>query len=286
MRSAIAVPLLTVLLLALPARGQIVLPGAVAPTPEGQSATPAEAPKPARPKPKRKAAVESLPTTPAPSKTVPSTSLAGQTYYLDGREAHIGFTMRDRALVVSQLSLVGRTEKGAECRIDVADLPLATTEQGSPDGVARIGIAFPACPISFDVLDGAVLGSAPPGSCAFQATHCAVDPAGLWGPQPATLGPDRDKAIERERARAEAAMRANFKRLVSTTKDRPTIVGYARDQAQFSSTREEVCRAYAGETKHGFCATRLTEARAESLKAQADAGQIEKDKRKKAKRKA
>ena len=75
-------------------------------------------------------------------------------------------------------------------------------------------------------------------------------------------------------------MRANFKRLLTTTKDRPTIMGYARDQAQFSSTREEVCRAYAGETRHGFCATRLTEARAATLRAKADIGQIEKDKRK------
>ncbi len=58
-------------------------------------------------------------------------------------------------------------------------------------------------------------------------------------------------------------------------------MGYARDQAQFSSTREEVCRAYAEETKHGFCSTRLTEARAASLRAKADIEQVEKDKRKK-----
>ena len=281
MRLAFAVPLLTALLLAAPALAQIVLPGAVAPTPEGQPAAPGETPKAPKPKRKAKASVEALPTTPAPDRVVPIASLAGQTFYLDGRDGHIGFALRDRALVVAQLSLSGRTDAGGDCRIDVADTPLATTEEGSPEGVARFGIAFPACPISFDVLDGAVLGSAPPGACTFKTTHCSVDPAGLWGPQPAALGPDRDKAIERERARAEAAMRANFKRLVATTRDRSTISGYARDQAQFSSTREEVCRAYAGETKHGFCATRLTEARAEALKAQADIGQAEKDKRKK-----
>ena len=58
-------------------------------------------------------------------------------------------------------------------------------------------------------------------------------------------------------------------------------MGYARDQAQFSSTREEVCQSYAGETKHGFCSTRLTEARAASVRAKADVEQVLKDQRKK-----
>ena len=146
--------------------------------------------------------------------------------------------------------------------------------------MARIGIPVPACPISFDVLDGAVLETGDRATCSFAATHCTVDPGGLWGPPAAALTPDRDKAIERQRAQAEAAMRVNFKRLVAATRDRPTIMGYAREQAQFSSTREEMCRGYAGEVKHGFCSTRLTEARAATLRTKADLAQIEKEKRK------
>ncbi len=218
----------------------------------------------------------------APVKTLPAAALAGQTLYLNGHQSQVSFELRDKALVVSHLTLTGQTDgTGEDCRIDVADLPLTTSDLGRPDGMARIGLAFPACPITFDVLADAALASADRPSCDFEAAKCKVTPTGLWGPQASTFGADRDKTIERERARAEAAVRSNFKRLLTTTKDRPTIMGYARDQAQFSSTREEVCQSYAGETKHGFCSTRLTEARAAAVRAKADAEQILKDQRKK-----
>ena len=42
-------------------------------------------------------------------------------------------------------------------------------------------------------------------------------------------------------------------------KDRNTIRSLAHEQAAFSSEREEMCRDYAREDQHGFCAARFTE---------------------------
>ena len=265
------------------ARAQVALPGAVAPTPEGAAAPSGPPPAaPAKPKPRRPALDETgLPAAPPPARVLPAASLAGQTLYRGGRGSEIGFALRDKTLVVSHLTLVGQGSDGGECRIDVADLPLAVREEGQPDGMARVGIPVPACPISFDVLDGAALETGDRAACAFAATHCRVDPTGLWGPPAASLTPERDKAIERQRTQAEAAVRAGYKRLMSTTKLRSALMGYAHEQAQFSSSREEMCRGYAGEVKHGFCATRVTEARAAALRVKADIGQAEKDARKK-----
>ena len=262
------------------ALAQVALPGAVAPTPEGAPAPSRPPPSIAKPKPRRPALDETgLPAAPPLAKVLPAATLAGQTLYRGGRGSEIGFALRDKTLVVSHLTLVGQGGDGGECRIDVADLPLPVREEGQPDGMARIGIPVPACPISFDVLDGAALETGERATCSFAATHCTVDPTGLWGPQATALTPERAKAIERQRSLAEAAVRASFKRLVANTKDRPTVMGYAREQAQFSSTREEVCRSYAGEVRHGFCSTRLTEARAAALRTRADLAQIERDKR-------
>ncbi len=263
----------------------MVLPGAVAPTPAGAPGAPAASPHKTVASPKARSArreESEVMALPAPAKVMPATALAGQTLFRNGRQSQISFELRDKALVVSHLTLTGQTDgTGEDCRIDVADLPLKTSDLGQPDGMARFALAFPACPITFDVLADAALASADRPSCDFEAVKCKVDPTGLWGPQTSSFGADRDKTIERERARAEAAVRSNFKRLLTTTKDRPTIMGYARDQAQFSSTREEVCHNYAGETKHGFCSTRLTEARAASVRAKADVEQALKEQRKK-----
>ncbi len=287
---------------AAPAAAQLVLPGAVAPTPEGAPAAAAPpSPGAARPKPHRRpadpasrpaaaptsgsaagsaAGSADKPSTATPAKVLPASALAGQTLYRDGRGSEISFEARDRGLVVTRMTLAGKAEDGADCRVDVADLPLPVRDEGQPDGMARIGIPVPACPISFDVLDGAALETGDRAACSFAATHCKVDPSGLWGPPAASLTPDRDKAIERQRTQAEAAVRAGYKRLMKTTKLRSALMDYAHEQAQFSSTREEMCRGYAAEVKHGFCATRVTEARAAALRVKADIGQAEKDARK------
>jgi hypothetical protein len=41
----------------------------------------------------------------------------------------------------------------------------------------------------------------------------------------------------------------------------------AREQAGFSSEREQTCRDFNREGNHGFCAAKFTEARASSLRA-------------------
>ncbi len=267
-----------------PAAAQMVLPGAVAPTPAGAAVPPTSVGRPAAKLRRRPIGTEAVP---APAKLTPPTALAGQTLFLNGRRSQVAFDLRDKALAVTRLSLSGEQLSNARetCQVEAPGAPFATTDLGHPDGVARVAIAFPACPIVFDVLDGAALATGEPASCEFKEANCRVKPGGLWGPQASALGPDKAKGIEHDRAQADSGVRANFKRLLTTTKDKPTIVGYAREQAGFSSVREETCRDYAGEDKHGFCASRLTAARAATLRAKADAGAVEKQSRKTARQK-
>ncbi len=131
------------------------------------------------------------------------------------------------------------------------------------------------------MLDGAALAVGDPPSCDFEQQNCHVDTSGLWGQQPGALGPDKVKELERARARADAAVRTDFKLLLTTTKDRAAITSYAREQAGFSSAREEICRDYVGESRHGFCSTRVTEARAATLSSKFDIEAAHKAARKK-----
>ncbi len=249
----------TLLLLPVAARAQLALPGAVAPSPEGTVVAPAA--------PARKKAMPVHPRVVVAS--TPASSLAGRTLLLNGDQSQVAFAPRDKTVDVARLTLSGETIGNAQqsCKVEASGVPLAVVPAGRPDGVERVRIDFPACPLQFDVLDGAVLVDRTQGVCEFKDAQCRVDPVGLWGPSAVDLGPDRVKAIDRERAGAEASIRADYKALVSSTKDRVAITSYARDQAQFSSTREELCRDYAGEGRHGFCAAKLAEARAAFLSA-------------------
>lgn len=242
-----------------PARAQMVLPGAVAPTPQGTLVSPDAAPA-VKKRPKVEATV-------APAKVPLPASLSGQTLALNGRKSQITFDLRDKALVAAHLTLSGERLSNTRetCQVEAADTPIAISDLGKPNGLSRIKLAFPACPIAFDVLDGAALAVGDPPACVFKEADCHIVPDGLWGPQPGAIGPDSLKGIERGRAEAERAVRTDYKLLVSSTKDRPTIMDYAREQAGFSSAREEICRDYAGEGRHGLCATKLTEARAAAL---------------------
>ncbi len=265
-RTILVAAMLAGLVSAAPASAQMVLPGAVAPTPAGtQVGPPTGSPRRSRPRaPAREAA-----RAPAPAVTPAPLSLAGQTLFLNGRKSQITFAEKDKALQVSRLLLSGtRPPNGTEdCQVEIPGMPLGSTDLGKPDGVSRIKLDLPACPIVFDVLEGAVLAVGDPPSCDFPDKTCRVNPAGLWGPQAGAIGPAQVKVIEHARAQAETAVRTNFKLLLTTTRDRPTISDYAREQAGFSSIREEICRDYVGEGRHGFCATRLTQARAVALRA-------------------
>ena len=117
--------------------------------------------------------------------------------------------------------------------------------QGRPEGVVRYQLQDATCPMTFDILDEAVLVKGPADICAFQEANCQTDPSGMWGPEPSQLLP---KAREYEAARgaADKAVRENYKVLVQRARPeqvRPIV----SEQAAFSSERETVCRSYARE---------------------------------------
>lgn len=61
-------------------------------------------------------------------------------------------------------------------------------------------------------------------------------------------------------------MRTGFHALLMKAgKDKVAIKKMAGEQAGFSSEREVICRNYLGEEVHGFCALRITQARALAL---------------------
>jgi hypothetical protein len=209
--------------------------------------------------------------------------LAGKTLSLNGGKSQIGFSPRDKTVDISHLLLAGSklSNSREECQVDVSGTPLAITPLGKVNGLSRFSIPLPACPISFDVLNGAILTTSESPKCGFKEADCEVAVDGLWGPPPGDLGPDQVKTIERERTQAENAVRVAYKGLVSSTKDRAIIRGFASDQAGFSSHREETCRDYIGESRHGFCGSRMTQARAAELDAQLVIAEAAKEARKK-----
>ncbi len=151
------------------------------------------------------------------------------------------------------------------CAVSFGDTPVPVTAQGRPAGVPRYKLEALACPIVFDVLDGAFLVVEPAQPCVIEAAACRVDPRGLWGPDSRNLTA-RAKEIEAERSRADKAVREGFRALTAKAEatDQRTI---AREQASFTSEREQICRDFQRESAIGFCATRFTEARAASIRA-------------------
>lgn len=255
-----------------PALAQLALPGATAPAPIGTVVTP----RAAKPKAKTRVRIEAA--------TVPEeVNLAGKTLALNGGKSQIGFSPHDKTVDLSHLLLAGTKLSNSrdECQVDVAGMPLPLTPLGKVNGLLRFSIPIPACPLTFDVLHGAVLVAAQTPKCSFKEADCEVVPNGLWGASPGDLGPGEVKTLERERTQAERDVRSAYKGLVASTKDRPTIKGFASDQAGFSSYREETCRDYIGELRHGFCALRLTQARAVALETELIAANAAKEERKK-----
>jgi hypothetical protein len=143
--------------------------------------------------------------------------------------------------------------------------PLPLASLGRADGLARYEVQAPACPIVFDVVEGAVMVTAPAEACVIQEADCQAEPRGLWGPDPASLLP-RAADFEQVRGTADRAVRENYKALSQRAAPqavRPIVA----EQAAFSSEREQVCRSYAREGVHGFCNARFTEGRAVTLAA-------------------
>jgi hypothetical protein len=240
-----------------PAFAQLALPGAVAPSAAGSVEKLSESPKP-------KAA-------PGPAVVEPAgpAAILGRALLQNGANGVLQFSSRGGVLRIDRLTLVGEviSDPKQQCRIDVVTgASVEAKSLGRNEGLNRYEADIPACPFDFDVLDGAVLAPAASSVCVFKAADCQASPAGLWGPDGGALV-EKSAQIEHDRAREEALMRANFRSLGEATKDATHSAELAREQANFSSDRDLTCHDFAHEAAHGFCATRLTEARAAQLQA-------------------
>lgn len=264
---AIAPPLLTAA--AGRAVAQLALPGAVAPAPEGAVAAPA-----AKPKKKRAASGEeggAARGSGVAPKPPSEDTIVGKPLYLDGTRSSIEFSRSGAELQIARLTLLGDrlSRSGEACRIEVAGLPLKLTPRDSDAGLHRYQVNFPACGFTFDALDGAILVVREGKACELKEADCRTDPSGLWGMSASEFDPKKSADMLGSRARVEKTMRSDFRALYDRNKDDKPLRKYlVREQAGFSSQREEICRDYTQESEFGYCALRVTEARAIALGSQ------------------
>ena len=135
-------------------------------------------------------------------------SLAGRPLMLNGKSGLLQISGDDRTATIDKLQLAGESvsNPSQRCVVDiVGEKPILATSAGRPDGLERFEADVPACPISFDVLDGAALVPSQITACVFKAADCQTIPGGLWGPDGASLVGDAAKIVK-ERAEAEKAM--------------------------------------------------------------------------------
>ena len=262
------------LLVVAPLRAQMLLPGAVGPgvTAVGKPAGSGILPLSPGRKPRKPAAAG----TRTAGKPPGEETVIEHPLYQNGASGALEFVRHDKTLQIRKLVLRGEqsAKPGEVCEVNVAPTAtLAATPAGMPAGLARYVVEMEACPFSFDILDESILVSSPNLTCEFKQADCQVNPSGLWGPKPATFTPARAKEIEHARTRWEAAVRDSFRDALARAKDKTEIKQVAHDQAGFSSERETQCRDYAAESTYGFCAARLTQARAFALRAKT--GQLE-----------
>ncbi|MDB5593755.1 MAG: uncharacterized protein JWM36_716 [Hyphomicrobiales bacterium] len=196
-------------------------------------------------------------------------AVSGRDLVQSGSSGSMRLEGGDKTLRIVRLSFKGDliSSPGEACQVDVPG-GAALEAAGRPAGVLRYKAALPMCPITLDILDGAVSVSGE--ICAVTAADCSIDPSGLWGPPGGSIRGDQLPRIERARRQADEQTRASFKALLAATKDKTETKRIASGQAGFSSRREEVCTHYQRESVHGFCAARLTEARAFALRAELD----------------
>lgn len=255
-----------------PVSAQLALPGAVEPTPEGSVASPA------RPKKKLSSGEMGSARGPVVMPKAPSEdTIIGKTLKLDGNGSAIEFSRAGGAdLQIAKLTLSGDrlSRSGEECRVEVSGMPLKLTPRDSGAGLRRYQVAsFPACPFTLDVLDGAVLVTNDGKACEIKEADCRADPSGLWGTPESDFDPKKAEEMLGSRAAVEKTVRSDFKALYDRNSKDKLVRGFVvKEQAGFSSWREEVCRSYAKESDFGYCALRLTEARVIALGAQLAGG--------------
>ena len=249
------------ILAAAPAHAQVALPGAAPAAPAG---TPAAAPKP------KKATAGSTKTAKTAPLAAPGVeTIDGRPLMLNGGTGLLQVSGSGKTLKVDKLRLPGESvsDPSQRCIVDiVGEKPIEATSEGRPDGLERYDVDVPACPFTFDVLDGAVLVPSQITACVFKAADCQTSPGGLWGPDGAELEKDA-AAVGKQRTAAENAMAKALHALEERAKDNPETASLLQDQSAFPGARDDACRDYVKESAHGFCAASLTEARAALLEA-------------------
>src|SRR5271157_1160264 len=272
------------ILAAAPAHAQVALPGAAPAAPAG---TPAAAPKP------KKATAGSTKTAKTAPLAAPGVeTIDGRPLLLNGGTGLLQVSGSGKSLQVDKLSLPGESvsDPTQRCIVDiVGEKPIEATSEARPDGLERYEADVPACPFTFDVLDGAVLVPSQITACVFKAADCQTSPGGLWGPDGASLENDA-AAIGKQRTKAENAMARAVQAIEERAKDNPDASSLLTDQNAFPGQRDDACRDYVKESVHGFCAASLTEARAALLEARlsalAPASAAKAEKKKTAKKKS
>jgi hypothetical protein len=250
-----------------PAHAQLALPGAAAPSDEGAVAPEAQSEETAARR--RRAAAGEGEAGPAVAPKPPSEdSIAEKPLLLDGSRGRIEFQRIGGETRLIKLTLAGDriSRSGESCSVEAPAAQLKLGARDGDPGMRRYQVDYPDCPFSFDVLDGAVLVATEKGACSIAASDCRIDPNGLWGMSAAEFDPKNAKDMLNRRARVEKTIHADFRALYDKNKkDRPLRAYLVREQAGFSARREEICHNYAQEADYGYCALRVTEARALKL---------------------
>ncbi len=177
---------------------QLVLPGAAPAAPQGAATAPAK-PKHAGASPQGAGASAKSAKAPA----APSVAgLVGRPLLLNGKSGLLQISGDDKMVTIDKLQLAGEgvSDPSQRCVVDiVGEKPIEATNVGRPDGLERFEADIPACPISFDILDGAALVPSQITACVFKAADCQTSPGGLWGPDGSSLV--GDAADKRQGAR-------------------------------------------------------------------------------------
>ncbi len=215
--------------------------------------------------------------------------LDGQPLFLNGKSGLLQISGDAAVVRIDKLRLAGESvsDPSQPCVVNiVGEKPIEATRVGKPGGLERFEADVPACPFAFDILRGSALVPSQISACIFKAADCQTNPSGLWGPDGASLEKDAPDLVK-ERAEAERAMGKAVHALEARAENNPDAANLLRDQSAFAGQRDDACRDYLKESVHGYCATRLTEARTALLEARieslgpAAAAKREKKKKKK-----
>lgn len=251
------------------ARAQLMLPGAAPAKPQGAKVSPVRRRSPGSSAREAEARAKAAGAGPAQG----IESVAGRPLLLNGQSGLMQISGDDKTATIDKLELSGETvsDPSQRCVVNiVGEKPILATSVGRPDGLMRFEADVSACPIAFDVIDGAVLVPSQITACVFKAADCRTSPGGLWGPDGASLAGEA-ATIVKERAEAEKAMAKIVRALEEKAKESPEAADLVRDQDGFAGQRDEICRDYAKESIHGYCALRITEARTVLLQTRLDA---------------